>query len=334
MDILTDVLDRVHLKGTVIFHYEFGRPWSVALPRSPDAIFHYLTRGSASIELESGPTIQMAEGDFVLVVRGEHHVLRSGQRTKPIPLANLDRWPAHVGLVRHGGGRKPFSTMMCGRFSLARPTPGNVLELLPPVLHLRPAADQQWLETILQRMVTEAAIQRPGQLAVLSRMTEVLFVEVLRSWIKSLGPGEGGWLGAIADRYIGKALQLIHEHPRRAWTLEELGLHAGLGRSAFSARFTRLVGQPVYRYLVARRMDEAAQMLETGDDAIPQIATRVGYETATAFSKAFKQRYGFSPARYRSRAGTAPLNSPHLHVSASPGSPDIAAQSNSHVSDN
>jgi Cupin len=96
MDILTDVLDRVHLKGTVIFHYEFGRPWSVALPRSPDAIFHYLTRGSASIELEGGPTIQMAEGDFVLVVRGEHHVLRSGQRSKPIPLANPDRWPAHV----------------------------------------------------------------------------------------------------------------------------------------------------------------------------------------------------------------------------------------------
>ena len=76
MDILTDVLDRVRLKGTVIFHYEFGRPWSVALPRSPDAIFHYLSRGSASIELEDGPTIQMAEGDFVLVVRGEPHVLR------------------------------------------------------------------------------------------------------------------------------------------------------------------------------------------------------------------------------------------------------------------
>jgi len=333
MDILADVLDRVHLKGTVIFHYEFGRPWSVALPRSPDAIFHYLTSGSASIELEGGPTIQMAEGDFVLVVRGEHHVLRSGQRTKPIPLANLDRWPAHVGLVRHGGGRKPFSTMMCGRFSLSRPTPGNVLELLPPVLHLRPAADRQWLETILRRMVTEATLQRPGQLAVLSRMTEVLFVEVLRSWIKSLGPGEGGWLGAIADRYIGKALQLIHEHPGRAWTLGELGRHVGLGRSAFSARFTRLVGQPVYRYLVARRMDEAARMLETGDDAIPQIATRVGYETATAFSKAFKQHYSFSPGRYRSRAGTAPLSSPHLHVSASLGNPDIAAQPNSHVSD-
>jgi AraC-like DNA-binding protein len=317
VDILTDVLDRVRLKGTVLFHYEFGSPWSMALPRSADAIFHYLSRGSAGIALADGPSIQMAEGDFVLVVRGEPHVLRSGRSTKPIPLVDLDRWPAHVGVVHHGGGRKPFSTMICGRFSLARPSPSNVLELLPPVLHLRPAADREWLETILQRMVTEAALRRPGQLAVLSRMTEVLFVEVLRSWIKSLGPGEGGWLGAIADRHIGKALQLIHEQPEHPWTLGALGRHAGLGRSAFAARFTRLVGQPVHRYLVARRMDEAALMLESGDDAISRIATRVGYETTTAFSKAFKQHYSFSPGRYRERGGTGPLGSPHQHVSAS-----------------
>jgi AraC-like DNA-binding protein len=318
VDILTGVLDRVRLQGTVLFHYEFGRPWSVALPRSPDAIFHYLSQGSAGIALEDGPTIQMAEGDFVLIVRGEPHVLRSGRRTKPTPLINLDRWPAHVGIVHHGGGRKPFSTMICGRFSLSRPSAANVLELLPPLLHLRPAADRGWLETILQRMVTEAALQRPGQIAVLSRMTEVLFVEVLRSWIKSVGPGEAGWLGAIADRYIGKALQLIHEHPEHPWTLSALGRHAGLGRSAFAARFTRLVGQPVYRYLVARRMDEAALMLESGDDAIARIATRVGYETTTAFSKAFKQHYSFSPGRYRTRSGTGPQRSRRLHVPASP----------------
>ena len=126
--------------------------------------------------------------------------------------------------------------MICGRFSLSRPSPSNVLELLPPVLHLRPAADREWLETILQRMVTEAALQRPGQLAVLSRMTEVLFVEVLRSWIKSLGPGEGGCLGAIADRYIGKALQLIHEHPEHPWTLGAWGARWGS-----AARLSRLV---------------------------------------------------------------------------------------------
>jgi AraC-like DNA-binding protein len=167
-------------------------------------------------------------------------------------------------------------------------------------------------------MVTEAANQRPGQLAVLSRMTEVLFVEVLRSWVKSLGPGEGGWLGAIADAHIGKALQLIHEHPEHPWTLGALGRHVGLGRSAFAARFTRLVGRSVYRYLVARRMDEAALMLELGDDAIARIATRVGYESTTAFSKAFKQHYSFSPGRYRARADAGPLSSPILNVSAAP----------------
>ena len=323
VDILTDVLDRVRLR-TVLFHYEFGRPWSVALPRSPDAIFHYLSRGSASIAVKDETTIQMAEGDFVLIVRGEPHVLRSGRGTKPVPLAEIDRWPAHVGLVHHGGGQKPFSTMICGRFSLSRPSPGNVLELLPPILHLKPAADRDWLEMILQRMVTEAALQRPGQLAVLARMAEVLFVEVLRSWIKSLSPGEGGWLGAIADRHIGKALQLIHEHPEHPWTLGELGRHVGLGRSAFAARFTRLVGQPVYRYLVARRMDEAALMLESGDDAIARIATRVGYETTTAFSKAFKQHYSFSPGRYRAGSSKGLLSSPHLYVSASRKA-DIAA---------
>jgi AraC-like DNA-binding protein len=120
----------------------------------------------------------------------------------------------------------------------------------------------------------------------------------------------------VARRNCGsvhrQALQLIHEHPEHPWTLGALARHVGLGRSAFAARFTRLVGQPVYRYLVARRMDEAALMLESGEEAIAQIATRVGYETTTAFSKAFKQHYSFSPGRYRARNGTGPQSSPHL----------------------
>ena len=190
--------------------------------------------------------------------------------------------------------------MICGLFSLSHPSRIGVLEALPPLLQLRPSNDG-WLELLLQRMVVESAVPHPGQQAVLSRMTEVLFVEALRSWIKTLDPGEGGWLGAMSDPYIGKALQLIHEQSQRPWTLAELGRGAGLGRSAFSARFTKLVGQPVHRYMVARRMDEAALMLETSEDAIDRIAARVGYETTTAFSKAFRQHYGIPPGRYRVR---------------------------------
>jgi AraC-like DNA-binding protein len=174
-----------------------------------------------------------------------------------------------------------------------------VLELLPPVLLLKPAADGAWLEAILRRMVSESALERPGQRVALSRLTEVLFVEVLRSWIKSLGPGEGGWLGAMADPHIGPALQLIHERPDRPWTLRDLGQRVGLGRSAFAARFTRLVGQPMGRYLIARRMAEAAFLLESSDEGIARIASRVGYETAAAFSKLFHRHHGLSPGRYR-----------------------------------
>jgi hypothetical protein len=181
------------------------------------------------------------------------HVIYSDRQTKPFPIRDLDRPPAHLGVVHHGGGALPFSTMIRGHFTLSQPLRGRVLELLPPLLLLKPKTDDDWLEAILQRMVSESAVERPGQRVALSRMTEVLFVEVLRCWIKSLRPGAGGWLGAMADPHIGPALQLIHEQLDRPWTLHDLGRHVGLGRSAFSERFTRLVGQSM-----GRRMAEAA----------------------------------------------------------------------------
>ena len=241
MDILAEVLDRIRLGGTVLFHFELGHPWSLALPERPYALFHYLSRGSATLALEQGRELRMREGDFVVITRGEPHVIYSDRRTKPFPIMELDRPPAHLGVVRHGGSAQPLSTMICGNFTLSRSSRSSVMELLPPVLLLKPTADGDWLEAILQRMVDESARERPGQRVALSRLTEVLFVEVLRSWIKSLGPGEGGWLGAMADPHIGRALQLIHERPDRPWTLRDLGQSVGLGRSAFSARFTKLI---------------------------------------------------------------------------------------------
>ncbi|MDQ0393686.1 AraC family transcriptional regulator [Labrys monachus] len=299
MDILAEVIDRVRLGGTLLFHFELGDPWRLALPQRPYALFHYLSRGSATLALEQGRELHMTAGDFVVISRGEPHEFYSDRRTKPFSVLDLDRSPAHLGVVHHGGDAEPYSTMICGKFTVARPSRGSVLELLPPLLLLKPTEDGEWLEAILRRMVTESARERPGQGVALSRLTEVLFVEVLRSWIKSLGPGEGGWLGAMADPHIGPALQLIHERPDRPWTLDDLGQRVGLGRSAFSARFTKLVGQSMYRYLLARRMEEAAFLLESSDDGIARIATRVGYETTAAFSKVFLRHHGLSPGRYR-----------------------------------
>ncbi|HEY0908934.1 MAG TPA: AraC family transcriptional regulator [Bradyrhizobium sp.] len=299
MDILAEVLDRVRLGGTLLFHFELGDPWSLALPQRPYALFHYLSRGSATLALEQGQEIQMTAGDFVVISRGEPHRFYSDRRTPPFSVIDLDRSSAHLGVVRHGGSAQPYATMICGKFTVARPSRGSVLELLPPVLLLKPTADGEWLEAILRRMVSESAHERPGQGVALSRLTEVLFVEVLRNWVKSLAPGEGGWLGAMADPHIGPALRLIHERPDRSWTLDDLGQRVGLGRSAFSARFTKLVGQSMYHYLIGRRMAEAAFLLESGDDGIARIATRVGYETVAAFSKVFHRHHGLTPGRYR-----------------------------------
>jgi len=299
MDILAEVLDRVRLGGTLLYHFELGHPWSLALPERPYAMFHYLSRGSATLALEQGRELPMTAGDCVVISRGEPHHIYTDRRMAPFSVLDFDRPSADRGVVRHGGDAQPHTTMICGKFTVARPSSGSVLELLPPMFLLKPTEDGEWLEAILRRMVIESACERPGQGVALSRLTEVLFVEVLRNWIKSLGPGEGGWLGAMADPHIGPALRLIHERPAQPWTLDDLGQRVGLGRSAFSARFSKLVGQSMYRYLIARRMSEAAFLLETSDEGIARIATSVGYETAAAFSKLFHRHYGLSPGRYR-----------------------------------
>ena len=299
MDVLAHVLDRIRLGGTLLFRFELGHPWNLALPKRPYALFHYLSRGSATLAFEDGRDFDLSEGDFVVVTRGEPHTIYSDRQTKPLSILDINRPSARLGVVRHGGATQPVSTIICGNFTVSRPLYGAVMNLLPPVLLLRPTADGGWLEAILQRMVSESALERPGQGVALSRLTEVLFVEVLRSWIKSLSPGEGGWLGAMADPHIGPALRLIHEHLDRPWSLRDLGLRVGLGRSAFSARFTKLVGQPMHRYLIARRMIEAAYLLEASDEPIARIASRVGYETAASFSKLFQRHHGLSPGRYR-----------------------------------
>ncbi|WP_407530632.1 cupin domain-containing protein, partial [Methylobacterium oryzisoli] len=188
MDILADVLDRVRLGGTLLFHFELGHPWHLELPARSYALFHYVSQGSATLALEQGQEIQMTQGDFVVITRGQPHVFFSDRSAKPLRIVAIDRSSRRLGVVRHGGRAKPFSTMICGNFTVSRPLFGSVLELLPPVLLLKPTEDGGWLEAILSRMVTESALERPGQHVALSRLTEVLFVEVLRSWIASLIP--------------------------------------------------------------------------------------------------------------------------------------------------
>ncbi|WP_188973933.1 cupin domain-containing protein [Neoroseomonas lacus] len=137
MDVLAQILDRVRLGGTLLFHFELGHPWHLELPARPYALFHYLSQGSASLAFGQDHEIQMLAGDFVVITRGDPHVFYSDRHAKPLHIMDIDRSSPLLGIIRHGNRTDPFSTMICGNFTVSRPMLGNVLELLPPVLVLR-----------------------------------------------------------------------------------------------------------------------------------------------------------------------------------------------------
>jgi len=134
MDVLAHVLDRVRLDGTLLFHFELGHPWHLEFPARPYALFHYVSQGSATLALGQEQEIQMAEGDFVVITRGEPHVFYSDRRAKPLRIMDIDRASSRFGVVRYGSRAKLLSTLICGNFTVSRPLFGSVLELLPPVL--------------------------------------------------------------------------------------------------------------------------------------------------------------------------------------------------------
>src|SRR5271155_5936071 len=155
MDILAELLDRVRLGGTLLRHFELGHPWNLALPARPYALFHYFGRGTGTLLFEQERELPMAEGDLVVITRGEPHLIYSDRRANPFPIDDLDRLSERPGVARYGGNAEPLSTMICGNFTVSRPSRGDVLELLPPVRLLKPTADGDLLDLILQRMVSE-----------------------------------------------------------------------------------------------------------------------------------------------------------------------------------
>jgi AraC-like DNA-binding protein len=162
-----------------------------------------------------------------------------------------------------------------------------------------PLDSSHWLATTLTLTVNEALAERPGNGAMLARLTELMFVEIVREYMQQLGLHERGWLAAVNDPHVGKALRLLHDSPRRQWTVAMLAHEVAASRSGLAGRFTRLVGEPPMKYLAAWRMHLAKQMLRDRTENIQAIAERIGYESETAFTRAFKKATGRPPATWR-----------------------------------
>jgi AraC family transcriptional regulator, alkane utilization regulator len=335
MDVLSDVLRVVRLSGAVFFTGDFSSPWAIESPipamlasaMMPEAecvvLFHILVEGECEVVCPGHPPITMERGDVIVFPRGDQHTMRSHGCMTATPLTSILSPGRHdePPQLSYGGGG-PTSRFVCGYLNCDQRF-GPLVEALPTMLIVRgrddystieavdatgcrptavPAGSGTWLGTTLKFTINEARIARPGNAAMLGRLTELMFVEILREYMHRLTASHGGWLAAVNDPHVGKALRLLHTNPVRDWTVEDLAREVAVSRSVLAQRFTELVGDAPMRYLASWRMQLAKQMMREGARNIQEVAARVGYDSEAAFNRAFKRATGSPPAAWRKSA--------------------------------
>jgi AraC-like DNA-binding protein len=305
-DAMTSVIDALRVRGHVYCRTEVSAPWGIAFAKSDLAHFHIIETGPCWLRLEgSRHGTRLASGDVALLLHGTGHVLSDAPRSRALPLEQwVGKEAASPGVsVLRGGGGGVEARFVCGTFSFERALRHPLVMQLPPLLHIRSGQgrSERWLPRTLRFLAEETRTTRLGTGTIVSRLTDIIFVQALRAWMDGRPTGEATWSAALRDRRIGAALDRMHESPGRHWTVASLAEEIGMSRSPFAERFKRLVGEAPLTYLTRWRMLTASAWLETSDVAIGEIAERTGYRSEAAFTKAFKRQFGLSPAVFRRR---------------------------------
>ncbi len=316
IDVLSDVLSTIRLTGAVFFDVRCVEPWVQEAPRGSLIVdrvlpgvehlipYHVVSEGSCWAGAVGDELNQLEAGSIIVFPHGDAHVLSSAPGMRQPPVMEVYALPSDGQLpikVEVGEGAS-VTRLVCGYLGCdARPF-NPLLAALPRVLVIKNRRGEpgSWLSGFVDIAVAESRDKRAGGQSVLGRLSELMFVEVLRRYLDGLESEETGWLAGLRDPYAGRALSLLHEKPAHPWTLEDLAREVGLSRSAFAERFTHYVGQPPMQYLSRWRMQVAAGMLAKGSKVV-QVAFEVGYDSEAAFSRAFKRMVGASPATWRER---------------------------------
>jgi AraC-like DNA-binding protein len=291
VDALSEVLRTLRLRAHVYLHANFCGTWAVDPKPSKKAPFHVIAEGRCWLHMPGeSAALALGAGDLVLFPNDAPHLL-SGGPDRPGPHVPRNR-PAQRGAPG------TFTTLMCGRFEFDQFSSNPLLASLPAVLVVRASRDKKArLGVLLHLMAAEAESVEPGGSAVLDKLAEALFVHIVREHLRDAGT-ESGYLTALADAHVGKAVQAVHERPEHKWTVADLARLAGQSRSAFAERFRLLAGMTPLRYVAHTRMQRARQLLVTGQP-VARVAERCGYQTEAAFAKVFKRHFGTGPGAVR-----------------------------------
>ncbi|QDL93706.1 AraC family transcriptional regulator [Paroceanicella profunda] len=301
-DPLSDMLALLDVRSFLSRRIEASGPWALRFPAYRHMKFGGVIEGTRWLWTESGAgMLELEAGDFYLLTDGGPYCFASDRDAVPMDgLGVMDRHLQADGVVRFGSGA-PRSVGVGGRFVLDDETSGLLLSMLPPLLHIRGSDPQAGaLRAALALITHETETRRPGTAAIGSGICAIILVNILRLHLAG-GERPSGWLGALNDRRVGAAIRAMHCDLARRWRVAELAAAVGMSRTAFADRFRRLVGLAPLEYLIHWRMMKAREALKRERAPLADIAAAIGYESETAFSLAFKRKFGESPGRYRKR---------------------------------
>ena len=330
MDALSDVLRLVRLTGAVFLDGQFTAPWCISAPSGVTvctqhmpqaqhvAVYHLVTAGSCEVMFADQVRHTARTHDLIVIPGGEPHLIGDDMTAPRADLSPLvaQANPDEVPRVTYGGGGA-VTRLVCGYLACDSILFKTILAALPRlmIISMQDGTRGQWLASSLQFSLAEYAAPNAGASTMLAKLSELMFVEAIRRHGEMLPAGQQGWLAGLRDRYVGRALSLMHSKPAHAWTVDELANHVGLSRSALGERFVAVIGQPPMQYLTRWRLQLAADLLQSSRRAVAAIAADVGYDSEAAFSRAFKRELGAAPATWR-RAHLASRSANEEKVSA------------------
>lgn len=306
----------MRLTGAAMLHADLAAPWALEagpsttlarafLPEAESpAVFHLVVSGECTLEAGAGAPVGLRAGQIAIVAHGEAHRLASGPDAPAVSLAALARAPiaGELAPVVHGGGGAR-TRIISGLAAMDRRLSDPLLASLPAVLRvgLRGSAAAALLEDSLGLSLSESEAPRPGGIATLGRLAELVFIEAIRHHVESTPQGATGWLAGLNDRFVGRAMALMHGRPGEDWTVEKLARQVGISRSALAERFAAVIGDTPIAYLTSWRLAIAARNLAGTHRAVEAIAAEAGYESVGSFSRAFKRVYAKPPSIWRKR---------------------------------
>lgn len=300
----------------IFLEAEFTAPWCVSSRIAPEdcgafapvpkrvIALHFVRSGQVLLQVANEAPLALEQGDIVALPRNDSHVLGSQLDLAPVNAHQLIKpgTDGRLASIRYGGGG-PETRIVCGFLGTDRPN-DPVLAMLPTVMKLKveggPSA--AWIESSFRFAAQETAVSPDRSPEVLTRLAEVLFVDAVRRYLATLPPELSAWCAGMLDARIATALALMHGRLGHRWTTEALARETGLSRSAFAERFTRSLGESPMRYLARQRLLTASQRLRDTQGSLARIAFDAGYESESAFNRAFKREFGMPPAAWRDKA--------------------------------